>query len=518
MHKTLVSLAIGILWFGLLGPVGLGGPATYALVTGKSMQPNLESGDLAILRRDAGYALRDIVAFRIPEGPLVIHRVIGGSGEQGYIMQGDNKIAPDEWRPTADEVLGRMWLRIPGAGRVITQVRSPSLLAALTAGMAMVVMGGKPEKSTRAVRRRLRRPRARHTPRPGPGPAYDQLFGLLAVFVLCALLLGTLALYSQRQPLQRVEAVETTRYTQNGSFDYRVTVAPSDLYAGTRLGPADLTSPASPEGQGPMVFATLARSLELSFAYSLDGVPADAVSGDTGGELLLRGDPGWSRTLSTLPQEAFQGNTARVTARVDFGTVAALAASIGEQTGYAPRTYQIAFVPQVTIQGESGGAALSDVYQPEFVIQVAADQIRLEPLLERAEPRMETVEQSVPNTLPSVAGRTISVARARALGLRGALISGLAAALLGAWLGLVLLKSPTARIAARYGSLLVPVEPVGVEGARLIRVQRISDLARVAKLYGQPILHDEDETEHHYLVADGANLYQYILPIARKVA
>ena len=59
------------------------------------MQPTLYEGDLAVVRQQSSYEEGDIVAFRVPEGEdgegaIIIHRIVGGDAENGFILQGDN--------------------------------------------------------------------------------------------------------------------------------------------------------------------------------------------------------------------------------------------------------------------------------------------------------------------------------------------------------------------------------------------------------------------------------------------
>ena len=145
---TLVPAILVIVgWFALFGPTALGGPATYVAVSGTSMRPTLMEGDLAVVRRSDTYRPGDIVVFRVPKGEpaaggLVIHRIVGGTAE-GFIVQGDDKAAPDPWRPAATDIAGTLWLRLPGAAVALTWLRNPALFAAVAAALtAFVVMAG----------------------------------------------------------------------------------------------------------------------------------------------------------------------------------------------------------------------------------------------------------------------------------------------------------------------------------------------------------------------------------------
>lgn len=145
-------------WFVVLRPTALGGPASYIFVSGVSMQPTLESGDFVVLQRAEAYDIGDVVAFEIADGPgagsLVIHRIIDGSGDAGFVMQGDNKPAPDEWRPTKDQIAGRLWLHLPMAGNAIAWLRQPAVFASLLAALVVffiVLDGGSEPRRRRRV-------------------------------------------------------------------------------------------------------------------------------------------------------------------------------------------------------------------------------------------------------------------------------------------------------------------------------------------------------------------------------
>ena len=121
-------------WTAFLRPATLGGSAGYVIVSGESMQPLLHTGDLAIVRRRPAYRVGDVVAYRIPAadvggGMLVIHRVIGGSVEDGLILQGDNRDHPDMWRPKAGDVVGALQAHVPHAGTALFLFRTPLVLA-----------------------------------------------------------------------------------------------------------------------------------------------------------------------------------------------------------------------------------------------------------------------------------------------------------------------------------------------------------------------------------------------------
>jgi signal peptidase len=154
-------------WFLLLRPTSLGGPTTYLLVSGHSMEPTIHAGSLVILVRAPSYRVGDVVAYRIPAGDPasglnVIHRIVGGTGSGGFIMRGDNAPATDLWRPHTDDVLGTPVLVIPSAMTVLLIIRSPIVVASVAAGLSVYFVLGLWPLPKPAAQGRLRREVAAH--------------------------------------------------------------------------------------------------------------------------------------------------------------------------------------------------------------------------------------------------------------------------------------------------------------------------------------------------------------------
>jgi signal peptidase I len=131
------ALIAACLWF--CWPQPLGGRADWVLVSGTSMLPHFHTGDLVLVEHQSSYHVGEVVAYRVPKGQVgagfvVIHRIIGGNGETGWRMKGDNRTAPDLWYPTNHDVLGAKLLRVPDAWFVLRLFHMPVLLG-LFAGM-----------------------------------------------------------------------------------------------------------------------------------------------------------------------------------------------------------------------------------------------------------------------------------------------------------------------------------------------------------------------------------------------
>lgn len=123
-------------------PTALGGATSYVIVSGQSMLPALHEGDLVFLRSQDEYAVGDVVAFHPPPGDIahdavVIHRLVAGDVQDGFIAQGDNNDHLDPWDVQPSQVLGEQWLTVPKVGLLLAWVRSPLGLGLLAAGLGV---------------------------------------------------------------------------------------------------------------------------------------------------------------------------------------------------------------------------------------------------------------------------------------------------------------------------------------------------------------------------------------------
>ena len=142
-----------LFWAQYLRPQTLGGNAGYVLVSGHSMLPHYKTGDLVVVERHASYHAGEVIAYRVPKpdpmaGAQVIHRIIGGDAKHGFVVQGDNRTAPDVWRPHPRDIVGAKALRIPHAIVILQFLRAPMFLALLAACFVFVHVLARDERPT----------------------------------------------------------------------------------------------------------------------------------------------------------------------------------------------------------------------------------------------------------------------------------------------------------------------------------------------------------------------------------
>ena len=177
-NRTKVSIALVILffftWMFLLRPTSLGGPTSYIMIFGNSMKPALNHNDFVLMLKRDTYRVSDIVTFKVQD-KLVIHRIVGGTAVEGFTVQGDNKQYPDSWHPKEEQIIGSIWLRLPGFGKYLLQLRQPFVFAGLAGILYCILItpwlvdmlksGQRKHKKKNAImQRRRERALAKHMP------------------------------------------------------------------------------------------------------------------------------------------------------------------------------------------------------------------------------------------------------------------------------------------------------------------------------------------------------------------
>jgi signal peptidase len=125
-------------WY--LWPSQLGGDTSIVVVSGESMEPTFYGGDMVIARKmepSVGDAI--VYAPEALDGSQIVHRIIGGSADEGWQMQGDNNDFVDPFTPRGAEVKGVVLVHYSNFGRVTVLLLNPMVWAFVLLA-AMVLM------------------------------------------------------------------------------------------------------------------------------------------------------------------------------------------------------------------------------------------------------------------------------------------------------------------------------------------------------------------------------------------
>jgi len=125
----------------LVWPASLGGSTSFVFVSGESMTPGYQPGDLLVARKGEP-TVGDVIVYA-PEGfggAQIVHRVIGGDATSGWSVQGDANSFVDPFTPQTEEVRGIVVMHFPGVGIFMQVLLSPFLWFSLLLMAAAIVV------------------------------------------------------------------------------------------------------------------------------------------------------------------------------------------------------------------------------------------------------------------------------------------------------------------------------------------------------------------------------------------
>ena len=117
------------------------------IVASDSMQPNIISGDLVIVKQiDAEKLMTgDVIAFKENNGTVTVHRIVDmitSKGEVYFETKGDNNTTTDAALTAGENVVGKFSSRIGGLGDIILVIASPLGFAVLLLSTMLLFLIG----------------------------------------------------------------------------------------------------------------------------------------------------------------------------------------------------------------------------------------------------------------------------------------------------------------------------------------------------------------------------------------
>ncbi|MDP5184719.1 signal peptidase I [Blastococcus sp. BMG 814] len=525
--SAVIALALATMW--LFWPSTLGGGTTYINTFGTSMEPGFRTGDLAVLSRAGSYSVGEVVAYRSESlDTVVMHRIVAADAE-GFVTQGDNNDWLDEDRPTQEEILGRLFVRIPQGGKALEAISSPSVLSLVGVASALVLAAGRRKRGghrARALRRRLpalRTPSVSLSSVSLPSfsvPSFSvpsvQLprvpRGSLTVLVRArsrqvALTAAAVALVAAlgAGALVVVPGTETVEepltVTQQGRFSYAGTAERGTTY------------PDGTVATGDTVWTRLSTGLTVSYEDTVTGPDLAGLQGALRLDVTVQAADGWSTYLGSGPVVGFTDGVATASVDVDAARAAEVLARHYAEVGVSGSTATLTVTPTVALSGTVRGTAF-EAGSP------AGLDFALDPTALRLAGDPETVLRTLtPTSVPvtTVGPRSFDVlALSVPIGVaRGAVLAVLALALLVAAVGTVLGRAGRGDAAdeflVRHADRIVPVNGLAA-GGTVIDVSDADSLRRVAERFDTVVLHHAGPDEDVFAVRDVDATYRFVVP------
>lgn len=554
------SLAV---WAGLLvvvtvtawiafAPMEVGGQAAYVIVAGNSMEPDFHLGDLVIVRKAGTYQVGDIVTYNNVEMDRdVFHRIIGVEGDR-YIIKGDHNIWTDSYQPSQEELVGKLWIHLPGIGKVFEWMRVPinmAILAGIAGAIVVAVLflgrsqrgrAGRKSKKVEQdgivmkVRRVLgnwmasiikkfptrilgskafkdeslvihdpntKSAGTRSKPSMNWGGIFEGVFFLFGLLFFASIIL---LIFGFTRPLTRSVPADVN-YQQTGNFSYTAAAQPG-IYDSAII------------QTGEPLFLKLTDSLNIKFQYALEGEELQEIAGTY--QLVARvvdDQSGWQRTIPLKGMTTFTGETFTSNATVDLRQIQTLIDTLEQKTEFRQSFYSLVIIPQVTITGKIMDRALHDSFEPSLVFRF--DKLHL--YLTGKDPEVDPLNPTKPGLLSGfriesntiqLFGKEIYISKIRSLSLTGVGISLSGLVILGFFIIFLAKRSHESLIKMKYDSMMVDAQNHGFETKPgMIDVSTIDDLAKLAERYNSMILHVKHDLAHYYLVQENGATYRFAI-------
>lgn len=525
--STVLTVLFALVWMIFFRPVYLGGPASYIIISGVSMEPTFLTGDLVVMHKAEQYQKGDVIAYQV-EKKNVIHRIVGGSASSGFLTQGDNKPEIDPWTPKPADILGKLWFHVPQAGDKLNNLGSPLGMASL-AGLTVLLFIDDlfPEKKKTHRGKRMKNNPTGSLLFRLTTPAWltannstrsRQIAAWLLPVTVAGLVLGAIflaaAVFTAFQPARAVDPVTRTLYRHNAVFHYTVSTLPSPLSSDTLIGPVGPET--AIDGEVQSVITDLAQAVDIDLKYALTDLGASDLSGQVKTMLRIEIGEEWKQSFPIGEPVFFHGPTVETRITIPMDQFREWVNTISEELGYVPSGYAAKVIPTISFSGTVDGQPVADIYAPEFNMTFGAIQARMEPELVRSEEEIvETMEVRdqyfrwwrINWRIEDVQNITGLLAIVLLLP------SSILALLLYTWLH----DDELFLIQARYGGMLITVDQVDLHQSRQIQVASIKDLARLAQQYGGVIFQKGyNDGSHLFFIPDGQLTYLLIVPDRKK--
>ena len=543
------TFILAILAWIFFAPAAAGGAVNYVIINGNSMEPLFHTGDLVIVRAAHSYQVGDIVTYQDPRlDQFVIHRIIATDSNH-YTLKGDNNDWVDSYQPTMNDLIGKKWIHLPGAGKVVLWVRRPVPMAILVGGLGGIFMVPEFYVNFRKSQKKQYTPdfltkiqqwsaiqitslistwkkfinqaenllqkkinrfkqEKQSQPKPDPDHSSKNIFGLVEgiTFILGLIFFASLvgAVFSFTKPGTRT-IQEEIPYKQSGIFSYQAS-APAGVYDSETI------------HTGEPLFPKLTCQVNFAFDYLFESDQIQNLNGKQSiSAIVLEQSTGWQREIPLSPPTSFTGNAFSANNTLDICQVIAMTENFETLTEIHPHHYSLIISPEIQTNGYVAGTILTDTFSPQMVFQfdrlhfsVVTDDTETSPMLPEQEgmvqiPRVES------NTL-DLFGQSFQVYKVRELSIAGLVLSILTVGVMTWYFSTLSRQSQAAMIRVRYGSMLVDTnEKEPGQSIPEIEVSAIEDLAKLAERNNGVILHYADDTDHDYLVHADHTVYKFTL-------
>ncbi|MGO9487453.1 MAG: hypothetical protein ACLQBB_00305, partial [Solirubrobacteraceae bacterium] len=436
-----------------------------------------------------------------------------------YVFKGDNNNFIDFEHPARSQLIGSLWIHIPGAGATLDSLRSPALIGGLLSFGALLLMG-----AAFVRRRRLhgRQRRAASAPLRLPAPLANrdpgQALAVVALGLLAITPFFVLALIAFTRPSASLAPVKLP-YKQEGTLSYSADASPGPTYQAGRA------------VTGDPLFTHVLSSVDFSYSYRFHSAAAHSLAGRATLDASISSTSGWQTTLPLGGPTYFRGDRAVVNGLLDIAALNALLHRV-EATTAVSGVYTMDVTPHVVVGGSLGVVPVHASFSSSVPFSV--NHLEIRPVVTAGASASANAGRPPASAFStSLRGATsgrryqsqelalgftrMTVSAARAIAIGAILLITLAIAL-GLYFVRPRRRGQAEAIRSRYGALIVPVARVWQQpGVSVIDVEDIESLVRIAEHYERSILFEVTEYGEAFWVTDESGQFRFVADPAEQV-
>ena len=157
---------LGVLVFAILSTLfPIPGNFQMLVVQSGSMEPNIQTGSVVVMRPAADYGVGDVITFGpvTKTKPPTTHRIISAQDE-GYTTKGDANENVDPKTVARRDVLGKVLFHVPYFGFVLDFARQPLGFALIIGVPAAIIIGDELRKIFVEVKRLVKEKKQKNVP------------------------------------------------------------------------------------------------------------------------------------------------------------------------------------------------------------------------------------------------------------------------------------------------------------------------------------------------------------------
>jgi hypothetical protein len=417
-------------------------------------------------------------------------------GPEGLTTKGDNNSWLDPDHPQPADILGELWVHIPGGGRVLTVFANPYTVAAIV--LALLIAG------SLAAGRRSRRNRtgsAAHgtTTRGttmGPRLLPTELLAREWAIATALIAIG-LAFFAFGRPTT-TSVSDKINVPHTAELSYTALVKKPGIYADNRL------------RTGDPVFLSVAPVLDTHLVYQLGSGPAD-LTGTISSHAELTASNGWHWSIPLGTDQAINGNHVERTVQLDLPALLRIGHTAEKAAGTNFGGYTVQVVHDIHLKGKVNGQPIVTTDSPKLTLAFDSVQAMLQG--DKPPKSGEAIKTTDQSNLAVAASAPATVALLRwhvpiSLLRILAIILGIAAAALAA-IAIARRRDPGSQHSV-FGHRLVSASNAELGGRPIVDVYDAKTLAKLAKLHEAVVVNVARPDGELFLLTIDNTTYRYV--------